>query len=225
MHFIALTLHWYFKPGSSSPRNSRLGEVTRHFLLLGCCPCNQVGKTKAFQREKTMNFNLVLIKVEKYMEKFPSSDLPRCTIVFSFGITLRFYSAYCTLGVSHGTVQLLPAIHPYTTSTLGHSMLLLDRCLLPAHSPFGGQHLNIIIFWYLAWHSQLPDSWGQTYPPLVPALFCATKPETQCIINGQKPLIMARRAHYTSHKILWLYFWGQRTGSPLPFPVSDAWPL
>lgn len=86
MHFITLTFHWYFKPGSSSPRASRLVEVTRHFLLLGCCPCNQVGKTKAFQRKKTVNFNLALIQVEKYMEKFPYCDLPRCKIVFSFGI-------------------------------------------------------------------------------------------------------------------------------------------
>lgn len=218
---------WYFEPGFSSPRASRLVEVTRHFLLLGCCPCTQVGKTKAFLKEKTVNFNLVLILVEKYMENFPDSDLPICKMVLSFGITLRFYSAYCTLGVSHGTVQLLPAIHPYIISTLRHSMFLLDRCLLPVcsscNTPFGGQDF-IIIFWYLAWHSLLPDSWWQTYASLVPELPCAIKPETQCIINGQKPLIMERRVHYTSHEI-WLYFWGQMTGSPLAFPVSDVWPL
>lgn len=149
MHFIALTLHWYFEPGSSSPRASRLVEVTRHFLLLGCCPCNQVGKTKAFQRENTVNFNLVLIQVEKYMEEFPSSDLPRCKIVFSFGITLRFYSVYCTLGVSRGTVQLLPAVPPYI-STLGHSMLLLDRCLLPVHSS-----CNTPLWWAASQHHLL----------------------------------------------------------------------
>lgn len=125
-------------------------EVTRHFLLLGCCPCNQVGKTKAFQREKTVNFNLALRQVEKYMEKFPYSDLPRCKIVFSFAITLRFYSAYCTFGVSHGTVQLLPAIHPYIISTLRHSVLLLDRCLLPVQSS-----CNTLLWWAASHHHYL----------------------------------------------------------------------
>lgn len=154
MHFITLTFHWYFQPGSSSPRPSRLVEVTRHFLLLGCCPCNQVGKTKAFQRERTVNFNLTLTQVEKYMEELPYSDLRRCKIVFSFGIIVRFYSAYCTFGVSHGSDSscLLSIL---TSSAHWGTACYCWRDAYCQYTPpviplFGGQHLNIIIFWYLA---------------------------------------------------------------------------
>lgn len=143
-------------------------------------------------------------------------------------MALRFHSAYCTLGVSHG--QFSSCLLSILTSSAHWGTVYY--CWTDAYcqntpagiAPFGGQDF-IIILWYLAWHSQLPDSWWQTHASLVPELSCAIKPETQCIINGQKPLIIERRVHYTSHKILWLHFWGQMTGSPLPFPVSDVWPL
>lgn len=63
VHSIPLTFHWYSRPGPNSHQAGCLMEVTRHFLLLGCCLCNQVSKGSheegnTFQKGEDHEFQL-----------------------------------------------------------------------------------------------------------------------------------------------------------------------
>lgn len=71
VHFITLTFHWYFKLRPDSHRASHLVEVTRHFLLLGCCPCKQVGKREGFSDGEDCEFQLSTHTSRKIYGKIP----------------------------------------------------------------------------------------------------------------------------------------------------------
>jgi len=81
-----------------------------------------------------VNFNLALTQGEKYMEKSLDSDLYTCKIVFSFGITLGFYWAYCTVSTSWSFTwsSSVPACYPSLRHQPGAQHVIAGQ--MPTHN-------------------------------------------------------------------------------------------